>query len=538
MVLIPGGSFTMGDPEGRPDETPHRVDLSAFYMDRFPVTQEIYRRVLGINPSRWKGETNPVERIQWAQAIRFCNRCSEIEGLAPCYNIETGECDFEAGGYRLPTEAEWEYACRAGGEGRYFFGDNAGDLPRYAWLKPHSRGRPRPVGGKRPNRWGLQDMHGNVWEWCNDYYGKTYYDRSPRENPRGPAEGTKRVLRGGAWDSGAEQCRAAYRFQEFPVFSDACFGSDSYGFRRVRSAGRTPGKAAAPELAVPAAPGGETGTAVETAPEPPSAPAREVRIDPARLRGSIVFASDRGGALDIWLMDATGKNPRPLTRDSHPDGDPRFSPDGKRILYTSVRDGFPEVWMMNRDGSGPEKVTGGCQGAWSPRGESIVLIRDGRALIRELSSGRETFITPEDWTRCGVPAFSPNGSEVALASRHLGRMGIFILDLRNGGHRQLETGDPSCTPRWRRDGKRLVFQTVKGHIHQLSLEDGTEEQVTYGGDIQHDACYSPDGSLIAFCRAPAPEGPWQICIADLESEDLDFVQITGEGSNSLPDWRE
>ncbi len=533
MVYIPGGEFIMGDARGRPDETPHPVSLEPFYMDRYPVSQELYKNVLGVNPSKWKGEQNPVERIQWTDAARFCNRCSQLEGLIPCYDPETWECNFEADGYRLPTEAEWEYACRAGSQATYFFGDGGALLHKYAWFKPHSRGRPQPLGKKSPNPWGLYDSLGNIWEWCNDLYSATYYKESPRENPRGPASGKKRVLRGGAWNSTAEKCRAAYRFQEYPVFSDACFGSDSYGFRRVRSARESPGKRASPPVKITQAAARPEKPAL---PEPPRPPVSKGRMDPARLRGTIIFVSDRGGALDIWMMQASGEHPRQITRDSHPDADPRFSPDGERIICTSLRDGFPEVWMMNRGGTGAKRLTEGCQPEWDPQGKRIVFIRDGMAYVRDLTTGKEKRISPEAWIRCGVPDWSPDGKKIAVASRHLEEIGIFILGLQGEKPEQLKTEVPSCTPQWSGDGKRLVFQTVQGHIHQLDLEGGSEEQVTFGADIQHDARYSPDGSLIVFSRAPSPEGPWQICIADLESEDLDYVQITREGSNSLPDW--
>src|SRR5437870_6951172 len=114
MVLVPGGTFTMGDSNGRADETPHSVSVSAFYLDRYPVTQELYEKVMGVNPSKRKEPKNPVERTQWTDAVRFCNCCSELDGLTPCYNLDTWVCDFDVDGYRLPTEAEWEYACRAG----------------------------------------------------------------------------------------------------------------------------------------------------------------------------------------------------------------------------------------------------------------------------------------------------------------------------------------------------------------------------------------------------------------------------------------
>jgi formylglycine-generating enzyme required for sulfatase activity len=549
MVLVPGGQFTMGDANGRPDETPHFVRVSPFYMDKRPVSQQLYEDVMGVNPSKQKGSKNPVERIQWTDAALFCNKCSEREGLTPCYDPATWKCDFEAGGYRLPTEAEWEYACRAGSGAKYFFGDDEKELSRYAWVKPHSRGRTWPVGSKPPNRWGLHDMHGNVWQWCNDFYGESYYKESPAEDPKGPPVGDKRVLRGGAWSSIADQCRAAYRSKEFPVFTDACFGSDSYGLRRARSAGAAPraGTAQAQTAAAQAVDRRTSATAqasptetpkAKPTPAPAGSPAAapDRKIDPRRLKGAIVFVSDRGGAMNIWKMDANGGRNKRLTNDPYPDADPRFSPDGKRIMYTSLRGGFPEIWMMNRDGTRPERIAEGCQAAWSPDGNSIVFIRDDRVYIRRLRSGAETRVTPPEWERCGVPAWSPDGKRVAVASRHLQNIGIFLLTVDGKEHLQLAAEEPCCTPQWSADGATILFQTVKGHIHQIDLATKSEEQLTFGADIQHDARYSPDGSMIVFCRAPTAEGPWQLCIADLESDNLDFVQITNEGSNRLPDW--
>jgi formylglycine-generating enzyme required for sulfatase activity len=551
MVLIPAGTFIMGDKAGRPDETPHSVTVNSFYLDKSLVTQELYEKVMGVNPSKRKGKTNPVERTQWTDAVRFCNKCSELEGLTPCYDLNTWECNFEADGYRLPTEAEWEYACRADNEGKYGFGDSAGDLGRYAWFKGNSQGTPHPVGQRRPNGWGLSDMHGNVWQWCNDFYGEDYYSESSKENPRGPGAGKMRVLRGGAWDCDAEKCRAAYRFKEFPVYSDACFGADSYGFRRARKASNVGSLASADKQEGEGDKekreskiedrGSKNNGKPSSNPNPqPSAVAsagsKTGKIDVAQLKGTIVFVSNRSGTLKIWTMHASGKNPKQLTKDANPDADPRFSPDGKRIMYTSLRGGFPEIWMMNRDGSDQHMICKGLQGSWSPDGKASLFIRDNQAYVRELESGKEKRVTPESWERCGVPAWAPDGKRIAVASRHLGDIGIFILSLDGKEPSQLKAQEPSCTPEWSRDGKRMLCQTVQGHIHQINV-DGTDwEQMTFGADVQHDARYSPDGTMILFCRAPTPEGPWQICVKNIDGDESDFVQLTKEGSNLLPDW--
>jgi len=235
MVQLPGGWFTMGDKD-EVDAKLHEVFVSSFYIDKYPVTQEEYQRVMGENPSRWKGNKNPVEQVSWSKAARYCNACSRLEGLQPCYDLNTWECDFDADGYRLPTEAEWEYACRAGTKTPYFFGNDTSKLQNYAWFDNNSGKKPRPVGQKQPNPWGLHDMYGNVWEWCNDFYKVDYYQESPEENPKGPKTGDTKVVRGGAWKFSAENCRSGYRYNEDPAYSDVCFGYDIYGFRCVRNA--------------------------------------------------------------------------------------------------------------------------------------------------------------------------------------------------------------------------------------------------------------------------------------------------------------
>jgi Tol biopolymer transport system component len=268
-----------------------------------------------------------------------------------------------------------------------------------------------------------------------------------------------------------------------------------------------------------------------------SPPAGSGKIDLAKLKGTIVFVSDRSGVMKIWKMRADGKDAKQLTKGDSPDADPRFSPDGKRILYTTLHDGFPEVWLMNRDGSEPKFVAKGSQGSWAPDAKSIVFIQDDQTYVRELASGKERRVTPKDWERCGVPAFSPDGRRLAVASRHLGSIGIFLVSLDGKEVQQLRTEEACCTPQWSRDGKKLLCQTTQGHIHQVGVDGKGWEQMTFGADVQHDARYSPDGTMILFCRAPAPEGPWQICLKRLDGDEEDFVEITRDGSNLLPDWR-
>jgi acetoin utilization deacetylase AcuC-like enzyme/formylglycine-generating enzyme required for sulfatase activity len=235
MVLIPAGRFRMGSSSGTADEAPpHEVTLEAFWIDRYEVTQEQYGRLVRGNPSHFKGPRRPMEQISWADAALYCNVRSRAEGLEPCYNEETAACNFAANGYRLPAEAEWEYACRAGSDTECYFGRDTGSLGDYAWYADNADKQTHPVGDKKPNRWGLYDMYGNVAEWCNDVYAADYYGTSPSQNPTGPADGERYVLRGGAWNSSAKSCRSSARAGENPGFQDACFARNAIGFRCVR----------------------------------------------------------------------------------------------------------------------------------------------------------------------------------------------------------------------------------------------------------------------------------------------------------------
>jgi len=239
MVLIPAGKFTMGCATGQADEKPpHEVELDAFLIDRTEITQEQFGKLVLGNPSHFKGPTLPVEQVSWAEAARFCNERSKREGLEPCYN-DDAQCNLRASGYRLPTEAEWEYACRAGSTTDYAFGPDAQHLGEYAWYGENASKTTHPVASKKPNAWGLYDMLGNVAEWCNDPYEEKYYAASPAKNPPGPADGERYVLRGGAWNSKPALCRSSSRVGENAGFQDACFARDAIGFRCVRRAPKT-----------------------------------------------------------------------------------------------------------------------------------------------------------------------------------------------------------------------------------------------------------------------------------------------------------
>ena len=238
LVLVPAGKFTMGSPEGekgrgtgdspyagtvrapggipaagakdRPgNEGPQReVTISRpFFMGIYEVTQEQYEQIVGRNPSHFKDPQNPVEYVSAEDAMAFCEKVSKKTGKRVL----------------LPTEAQWEYACRAGSQTRFNFGDDEKDLGDHAWYKDNSDGKTHPVGQKKPNAWGLYDMHGNVWEWCRDWYGDSYADAQTTD-PIRPAAGKGHLLRGGCWYYFAHYARSAQRWPVFVGRRDSVFG--------------------------------------------------------------------------------------------------------------------------------------------------------------------------------------------------------------------------------------------------------------------------------------------------------------------------
>jgi len=215
-VSIPAGTFSMGSSYGSGDEKPvHQVTLLAFEMSVTPITQGQYQEVMGNNPSQFAGSDNlPVETVSWNDAVEFCQKLSYKTGSE----------------FRLPTEAEWEYACRAGTTTRFNLGDMDSDLARAGWYGGNSGKRTHPVGQKIPNAWEMYDMHGNVNEWCLDWYGD--YTSSSQNNPSGEQSGASRVIRGGGWTNYADSCRSASRYGGNPANR---YGN--VGFRVVRRAG-------------------------------------------------------------------------------------------------------------------------------------------------------------------------------------------------------------------------------------------------------------------------------------------------------------
>ncbi|MDR2746566.1 MAG: formylglycine-generating enzyme family protein [Treponema sp.] len=233
MVRVEGGTFIMGAPgnsgldyyEYPDDEKPqHRVTVSSFYIGKYEVTQAEYQSVMGSNPSEYKGSYFPVEQVSWFDAVEYCNKLSRREGLTPAYTVNgsgnnrTVTWNRNANGYRLPTEAEWEYACRAGTT------TDSQDIDDMAWTFGSTMdGELHPVGQKQGNAWGLYDMLGNAVEWCWDWYGG--YSSAAQTNPAGPPFGSERVVRGGG--AGTMDVHLTLRWGVSPA-------NGLHGFRLVR----------------------------------------------------------------------------------------------------------------------------------------------------------------------------------------------------------------------------------------------------------------------------------------------------------------
>ena len=220
LVLIPSGSFKMGGDkkleQAEDHETPrHLIKISnAFFMGKYEVTQTQWSQIMKNNPSEFRDDTKPVERVSWNDVQSFIQKLNTLE---------------KTNKYRLPTEAEWEYAVRAGSENAYGFSSNANRLSQYAWHRNNSADETHPVGQLKPNAWGLFDMQGNVHEWCQDWFDRNYYSQSPSNAPLGPSSGLAKVLRGGDWGSEDWYCRCASRSLSSPDRR-----SNRVGFRLIK----------------------------------------------------------------------------------------------------------------------------------------------------------------------------------------------------------------------------------------------------------------------------------------------------------------
>ena len=224
MVYVKAGTFIMGSPESEEDrsdnEIQHKVTISKdFYIGKYEVTQREYKAVMGTNPSKYKGDNRPVETVSWYNAVEYCNKLSEKEGLTKAYTIDgtTVTLNNNATGYRLPTEAQWEYAARGGNKSQGYKYSGSDTVDSVAWHSGNSDSSTHNVGTKAANELGIYDMSGNVYEWCYDWYDD--YSSGSVTDPEGSSTGSYRVFRGGIWRYDSGYCRVAFRHSGYPSFS-------------------------------------------------------------------------------------------------------------------------------------------------------------------------------------------------------------------------------------------------------------------------------------------------------------------------------
>ncbi len=252
--------------------------------------------------------------------------------------------------------------------------------------------------------------------------------------------------------------------------------------------------------------------------------------------GRIVFSSNRSGAWRLWLIQADGSGLKQLTKQDTEDQDvdPMFSPDGKSVLFTSTRGGKTGIWRLELEGLKAERICDGDQAEWSPEGGQIALRRNERIVTRDLATGAEKVISPEDWPHCSGPAWSADGKSIAFAARWQGGNGIFIVPRAGGKAAKVYDSQGACEPHWSPDGTRLVYET-ETHICTIN-PDGTKNRlITPFGGVQRYARYSPDGKFLVFCQGVSEQGPWELYL--ILATGGTPSKLTEEGSDMYPDWR-
>lgn len=252
--------------------------------------------------------------------------------------------------------------------------------------------------------------------------------------------------------------------------------------------------------------------------------------------GQIAFSSDRSGPWRLWSVRPDGSALRELTKagpDEH-DVDPVFSPDGKTILYTSTRGGPAGVWKLPLDTAKPTRICDGDQAEWAPDGRQIVLRRREQILTRELGTGREKQISPNDWPHCSGPAWSPDGKQIAFACRWDAGNAIFLVDASGGKPTTVYDKKGACEPHWSPDGRRIVYET-ETNLCTIDPDGKKNRPVTYFGGVQRYGRFSPDGKSIVYCQGASERGPWELYV--IPAQGGAPRKLTEGGSDMNPDWR-
>ncbi len=254
-------------------------------------------------------------------------------------------------------------------------------------------------------------------------------------------------------------------------------------------------------------------------------------------RSQIVFSSDRSGSFRLWTIDPDGTDLQQLLECADPnsqDVDPAFSPDAKSILFTSTRGGKVGVWLIAADGTGLKRICDGGQAEWAPDGKKFAMRKDNKIWTRDLKTGEETQIVPDEFEICSGPSWSPDGTKIAFACRWDAGNGLFLVDWQGGKPVKVYDKKGACEPHFSPDGKTLVYET-ETHICTIQ-PDGTKNRlITYYGGVQRYAQWSPDGKRLVFCQGVTENGPWELYLVPRSGGTP--TKLTEDGSDMNPDWR-
>jgi len=510
LKLIPAGEFQMGSPDSGSDardrEKPqHLVQITKpFYLGVYEITQQQYEKVMGKNPTRFKGAKNPVDSMTWTEAVEFCRRLSELPEEKAAGHV-----------YRLPTEAEWEYSCRAGTTTKYSLGDSDSQLGEYAWFEKNSGDTTHPVGQKKVNSWGLCDMHGNVWEWCQDWYGS--YPSGSVTDPQGPKSGSRRSLRGGAFNYQPSHVRSAVRDYALPGGRATVFG-----FRVARTYNLSPAPVAKQKARPPA-----KKTVASKLPKKKelvlgfalSLPGHtdcvtEVAWSP---EGERLASGSFDRTVKVWDA-ASGKLLATLQGHTDVVHGLAFSPDGKRLASSSW-DRTVKVWDADSGG-----LVGTLRGhnnpvgcvAWSPDGKQLASSSDDRtvkvwdvasSMLLATLQGHKSDITGVAW--------SPDGKR--LASGSLDKT-VKVWDVTSGGlvdtlHGHTDRIDDVA---WSPDGKRLASSSWDRTVKVWDADSGGLVATLRGhNNAVRCVAFSPDGKQLASGSSDRTVKVWDVASSKL-----------------------
>ncbi|MFC1511918.1 SUMF1/EgtB/PvdO family nonheme iron enzyme [Candidatus Latescibacterota bacterium] len=579
MVPIPNGIFQMGSTSGENNERPvHTVNINVtdFQMSETEITQAQFLHIMGSNPSHFKGDMNrPVEQVSWFEAVRFCNLLSDIAGFQRCYDEATWVCDFTRDGFRLPTEAEWEYACRAGTTTNYCSGDTEYHLASIGWYAGNSNSMTHPVGYKPPNDFGLYDMHGNVWEWTNDWYGP--YSNINSTNPTGPPAGPNRISRGGSWFGTPNNARSSYRSGD-ETYTDEMYPDT--GFRIVHGtfkpgyiifgtisgadrvtvslSGDAPGTQIVNDggtYTFPVNAGGNYTVTPEKAGytfSPPSKTFINVTSNQAQnflasvisFGGKIAFVSNMDGNDEIYVINVDGSDQIRLTNNSFTDRYPSWSPDGSQIVFMSYRDSNWDIYLMNSDGSNQQRLTTDSANddgpSWSPDGSQIAFESDRNENyeIHVMSAdGSNLTRVTNNSSLDGHTSWSPNGSQIVFMSNRDGNPEIYKMDSDGSNQTRLTNNSAvDYRPFWSPDGSQISFESNRDgdyEIYLMNTDGSNQHNITNNPGGDYFPSWSPDGSQIVF--RTNRDGNYEIYVMNADGSNLTRVTNNSE-DDRYPSW--